>query len=216
MNPAHAHLLLNHLPIVGTFIALPLLVLAFARPSERSSLYAVVQVLVLAAGGAVAANRTGEAAEEQVKNLPGVAEQWIHVHSQRADVATVLAVIAGAAALGLLGWTMRGARRADPALPVPVGTPAAGLAVLTLLTALSGAAMVYTGLAGGQIHHPELRAEADSEGKSPDRAGSETKGRGNGRGKRARGAGGERAGGERAGGEKATKPDRQRREAPDR
>ena len=167
MNPAHLHLLVNHFPIIGTYLALPLLVIAAWRRADRGALLAVVLVLAISGATAVAANLTGDPAESRVESLPSVSKHWIDEHSERADYATVVAVVTAVGAIGLLAWAMR---RGE--------TPLAGLAVLGFLTTISAGAMAWTGLAGGQIHHGELRAPGDNTSNAAER-------------------GGERAGGER-------------------
>lgn len=149
MDLAHLHLMLNHFPIIGSLLALPLLGIAAWRPQERSALVGAVLVLGVSAIGAAGADFTGEPAEELVEDLPGVSEHWIHEHEERAEVAVVLSVVNGLAALGVLGWAYNKGR-----------TPALGVAGLLALTAATSGDMAWTGLAGGQIHHPELRPEA--------------------------------------------------------
>lgn len=149
MDLAHLHLMLNHFPIIGSLLALPLLGIAAWRPLERSALIGAVVVLGISAIGAAGADFTGEPAEELVEELPGVSEHWIHEHEERAEVAVVLSVVNGLAALALLGWAYKKGR-----------TPALGVAGLLALTAGTSGDMAWTGLAGGQIHHPELRREA--------------------------------------------------------
>ena len=52
MNDAHLHLLVNHLPIIGMFLAAPVLLLAFARAEGLGALRAGALLLALAAIGA--------------------------------------------------------------------------------------------------------------------------------------------------------------------
>ena len=74
MNDAHLHLLVNHLPIVGAMLSLPLFGLALLMPKDRGALRAAVLVAVFTALGGVAADLTGEPAEEVVEGLPDVTE----------------------------------------------------------------------------------------------------------------------------------------------
>jgi hypothetical protein len=146
MNPAHLHLLVNHFPIVGAFVSLPLLALALWRRGDRGSLLAAVTVLVVSAAGAGAAQLTGDDAEEVVEHLPGVSESLIHTHEERAEVATILAVVTGLGSLGILGFAIRSGK-----------TPLIGTVVLTAGALATAGTMAWTGQAGGQIRHTEIR-----------------------------------------------------------
>ena len=147
MNDAHLHLLVNHLPIFATFLAIPVVALVLWRPRDRA-LLAAAAVMLLASGlGAVAANRTGEAAEEAVEDLPGFSEELMHEHEEASEIATGLAVATALLGLGAMGWGLK--REAGP-------PPAATGAVLVGL-ALTAAAMANTGSEGGVIRHDEIR-----------------------------------------------------------
>lgn len=138
----HLHLLLNHLPIVGTFLALPLLLLA-ALGRQRGALTAAVLVLGLAGGGAGAAYLTGEPAEEVVEDLAGTSEAALEAHEDRARLATALALLTA-----LVGGVGLVRPNAGPLIPT-----------LFVLTSLSATAMAWTGAAGGQIRHNALRGD---------------------------------------------------------
>lgn len=148
MNAAHVHLLVNHLPIIGAMLAVPLLALAAIRPKQRGLVIAVAVVLTLGAGGGGLALASGDAAEDLVERLPGVREDDIHAHEERAEVAIGFAVVAALASLVAAG------------LELDRGTPAPRSAVLGLLVlALANAGtMAWTGASGGVIRHTEIRA----------------------------------------------------------
>ncbi len=149
MSFAHLHLLINHLPIIGAFLALPLLALALAT-RQRGALAAAALTLALAGVGALGAQWTGEPAEAVVEDLPGFSKAAIHEHEERAEIATVLALLAALAGAGAV------ALERSRGLPAPA---AAGLVGLSLLSA---GAMAYTGAAGGAIRHTELSAGESS------------------------------------------------------
>jgi hypothetical protein len=151
MDPAHLHLMVNHLPILGSMLSLPLIGIAAWRRTEKGPTLAYATLLTLGALGAVVSLRSGEPAEERVEDLPGVSERWIEEHEERAETATVLAVIT---ALGALGAMAYGWKRDE-------GTPAVLTGAVFVGALATSGAMGWTGLAGGQIHHPELRAEGD-------------------------------------------------------
>ena len=152
MNAAHLHLLVNHLPILGTFLAIPLIGLVFWRPRDRGLLVGAALILALSGLGAGAALSSGEGAEETVEHLPGVSERLIHAHEEAAEVAAGFAGFAALAGLGVLGWGLvreGGAHR----------LATAGVLVATLASA---GAMAYTGSTGGVIRHEEIRGDQAS------------------------------------------------------
>jgi hypothetical protein len=146
MNPAHVHLLTNHLPILGSVFGLLVLIYSFLlrKPSQQVRTAAYL-ILVVAAIGAVAANASGEGAEESVKRLPGVTHDAIEEHEDAATFALGAALAAGA--LSLFGIA------ANAFKPAWNGR----LAVANLLVALfSLAVSARTGYLGGKIRHTEL------------------------------------------------------------
>jgi hypothetical protein len=146
MTDAHLHLLVNHLPIVGAALSTLLWGLALVTGGERGALRAAALAAVFTGAGAAAAQLTGEPAEEAVERLPWADEALMHEHEERAEAATVVAVISGV--LGLVAWGI--AEKKDK-----------GNAVLTgaaLVGAIGTAGLMgWTGQAGGQIRHDEIR-----------------------------------------------------------
>lgn len=143
MTPAHLHLILNHFPIVGTALGMVILALALVRRADRGIWLAGTVLLAISAGAAGAANLTGEPAEEQMEDMQGVNEDAIGVHEDRADIATVYAVLLGLGAVA--GYVIGGKREGRMGL------------VVTLAASVVGSGlMAWTGAAGGEIRHPEV------------------------------------------------------------
>lgn len=150
MDGTHLHLWINHLPVVGSALAALLLGVAVALPMVRQGLLVGgVMILVTSGVGAAIALNTGESAHEAVEGLPGVTEGLIHEHEERAELATVLAGLTAIAALGAFVFA---GRRADPPAWAPAALGAAALVTF--------GAMAWTGSAGGQIRHSEIRGQA--------------------------------------------------------
>jgi hypothetical protein len=151
MSPVHLHLLLNHVPVIGTIVAIGLLAYAVVRRSPELVRVSLGMFVLLALAGAVV-YLTGEPAEELVEGLPGVSEAILERHEEAALVATTLLGLVGAVSLGgLLAFRERAA-----------GIPR-GFAAATLLLALVPAgAMGYTANLGGQIRHTEIRPGAEA------------------------------------------------------
>lgn len=146
ITSAHIHLLLNHLPIIGTIGGLLLLLGGVVRRSDdvrRAGLLTFVLVALLT----IPVYLTGEGAEEAVDGLPGVTEALIEEHQDAALAAFVASGVLGVLALVAL-WRYR----AGAPLPAPVVN-----VVLALALAVS-ALMVWTGGLGGQIRHTEIRS----------------------------------------------------------
>ena len=143
MNVVHLHLLLNHLPVLGSLFALLLFAGALYKRavSVRFALWFAVGL------GAVALTvyLTGEPAADRVEKLLGVTEKTIDAHEEAAELATIIAGVLGSLALiALLLFRRR---------EVPRWVAAAGL----IGTLVLSTAMGWTANLGGQIRHTEIR-----------------------------------------------------------
>ncbi|MFI5234660.1 MAG: hypothetical protein ACHQXA_03025 [Gemmatimonadales bacterium] len=145
-SPAHFHLLVNHLPILGApFVLLLLLwgMLARSRDLTRAALWLT---LPLALAGFVA-DQSGDSAKHALRSASWVERPLVEEHEHRADLAEIGLYAAAAAGVLALWWG-----RTRPADRWPAGLTAAVLFVAALLAA-------WTGLAGGVIRHTEIRTE---------------------------------------------------------
>ena len=144
MNYPHLHLMLNHFPVVGAFLALGFL--AWALVSRQRALTRAALVVALIAGlSSWPATFTGEEAHEQVEDLPGFDHDVVHDHEDAAELA--MYVMLGTAALALAGlWASRRGR--DVPAWAGVGT--------TLALVASTVMVARAAWAGGIIRHPEL------------------------------------------------------------
>lgn len=145
MNLAHLHLLLNHLPVVGTILGLGLLIFAIWRRSNDLK-RAALGVLVISALTAIPTYLTGEPAEGAVKELIGNPKQYIEPHEEVAGIALGGILVLGVTALVALIW-FRGERS------VPSWFVVIALIGSLVVTGLLG----WTANLGGQIHHSEIR-----------------------------------------------------------
>ncbi|HZD06412.1 MAG TPA: hypothetical protein VE173_15985 [Longimicrobiales bacterium] len=145
MNAAEIHLMVNHIPVLGTIVVVGLLAYALARdedPVMRAALWLLVAVAFLG----VVAFLTGEPAQEVVEGAVGVPESIVEAHEEFAVWGLVANAVAGLTALAGL-WIHRA--RA-------VGR---GFAWLVLLLTLGTfATLSYTAYLGGRINHPEIRS----------------------------------------------------------
>jgi uncharacterized membrane protein len=146
VNLVHLHLLLNHVPTVGTIVAFGLLLLAFAKKSDdllRGS-FALFFAIALVS---LATYMTGHAAEAVMKGRPGVSAELISVHQSAAFLALVFMEATGVAAwFGL--WQARKPRGRSKWPPPTV----------LLLSVITIALMANAANIGGEITHPEILA----------------------------------------------------------
>ena len=149
MNWAHLHLLLNHIPVLGTLFGLALLVWGAFRHNDSIQRAALGAFLIVALV-AIPVFLTGEPSEQAVEQLAGTAEGAIETH-QDAAVLSLIAV----EALGLIGLVGLVIRRTRFTRLV---TPAA--LVFAIITA---GLMARTANLGGRIRHSELRASGGQE-----------------------------------------------------
>jgi hypothetical protein len=148
MNGAHLHLLINHIPVLGTLFSLALLAFSVWKRSEdlRKAALGAFVIVALAAG---ATYLTGDPAEDAVKGLPGVSTALIERRDDAAGIALGGAIALGLLALGALIW-FRGGR------PVKNWFSTLALAAAVLVTGW----MAWTAYLGGQIRHTEIRPDA--------------------------------------------------------
>jgi putative effector of murein hydrolase LrgA (UPF0299 family) len=151
MSGAHLHLILNHVPVVGSVFALLLLLWGLCRRSDevkRASFGATVLVALLT----IPTYLTGEPAWEDIMGLPGDNDPFIESHQSAAQYAFGVAGAAGLVAL--VGLTM--ARKQKPV------SGGMSVVVMVLLLATLGL-MGWVANLGGMIRHTEIRHGAAAE-----------------------------------------------------
>jgi uncharacterized membrane protein len=146
VNFAHLHLLLNHVPTVGTVVALGLLLLAFTRRNEHLKI-AGLEVLFVIALLTVPAFMTGTAAHRELRQVSGVSDSTMRAHQDAALWGLTVMEAAGFAAWLAL-WQIRRRGRAAKGL-----VSAAMVLMVVALAMMAGAAKL-----GGEIRHPEVGA----------------------------------------------------------
>jgi hypothetical protein len=144
-SATHLHIMINHLPIIGSWIAVALLAWALLARSRDLAKAGLLLTLVVGAGSYLASN-TGDRAEHQVEDLPWATEALIHGHEEAGERAFY---ILGAA--GLVAIVARVRMRGERAARLELG--------ITLAIAFIGAmAAAWAGLEGGKIRHEEVRS----------------------------------------------------------
>ena len=156
MNLAHLHLNLKHLPVIGTLLALLLMVAAVVRHSDELKRLSLL-ALVLLGLVAIPVYLTGEPAAGLLERMPGVAKAAIETHEDSAALALIAMEVLGALALvGLVFF-----RRA-PQMPRWFFT------VSLLLAIVVAGLMARTANLGGLIRHSEVTGSAPASATQPD------------------------------------------------
>jgi hypothetical protein len=135
---------LNHVPTIGSAVAIALLIISFVRRNEdlkRVALEAFFVIAVLT----IPAYSTGLAAQIQIREMEGVSDVIIEAHEDAAIWTFALMQLTGGFAWYALWKRRRTGRQAGGAM----------LAVV-FLSALTLAAAARTANLGGEIRHPEI------------------------------------------------------------
>lgn len=151
MDQTHLHLLITHLPIIGSILGG--LVLAYGLwTKSNSTKNAAYFLLIISAIGVGISYLTGEEAEETVENLQGVSESIIEQHQDFALYALIGLIIVGVASL--LGLFLN---HKNSSLTRAVAT------TTLLLSLISFGLVAWTGYLGGQIRHTEIRSNTNGQ-----------------------------------------------------
>ncbi|WP_310395503.1 hypothetical protein [Hymenobacter sp.] len=145
MNQAHLHLIVNHVPILGSLFAVALLGAGVVQRNLTLTKAGLVAVLAAGLLG-LPAHLTGAGAAAIVQDMPRVSRALIQAHAGAAEIG--FWALEGAAALALFGLLLL--KNASPRARL--------LALLTLAAAaLSFGLLARAGNLGGQIRHTETR-----------------------------------------------------------
>jgi hypothetical protein len=148
MNATHLHLMVNHIPVLGTIFGLLLLAAGTLRHSEELKRAAFL-FFIAGALLALPAYLSGEPTVKATQGLPGVSPIVVQKHVEVAQLALSAVLVLGglsASALWLFGK----------------GTPVPRWFVLIVLVValLASVLMAWTANLGGQVRHTEIRSEA--------------------------------------------------------
>lgn len=146
MNDAHLHLLVNHLPIIGTLFGLGILIAGLV--SKNNAVKNVAYVLfIVAAIFAKVSMSTGEGAEELVEDMPNIGKEIIHEHEEMAEKLAIVLYALGVIALLGLYTNIKNHSKAK--------------LISFLVLAIAAVALFLaqqTGTSGGEIRHTEIRS----------------------------------------------------------
>ncbi|MBP4142705.1 hypothetical protein J3S90_12935 [Flavobacterium sp. P4023] len=158
MNDAHWHLVVNHFPIIGTILALGILIagLFLKNNSVKNTAYALFIVAAIFAAFSMA---TGEGAEEMVEDMPTIGKRIIHEHEEIAEkLAIVLYLLGGISVLGII-LNLKNHAKAK---------------FISIVAVIVGIGAVYVaqlvGTSGGEIRHTEIRATNENNAIVPEKS----------------------------------------------
>ena len=146
MNLAHLHLIMNHVPTVGSVAALGLLFLGYVRRNEHLK-HVGLEVLFVIAVLTLPVYASGVAAHQELRPIKEVSDDAIRVHQDAALIGFIVMEFAGFVAWVAL-WQWRRHGRAARGL----------VSAATVLLVLALAVMGRAANLGGGIRHPEILA----------------------------------------------------------
>ena len=145
-DPAYRHMLLNHVPIIGLFMAL--LVLGAGLAVRNAALmFTGLALVALTAGSSFLVARYGDAAYPAIYDtLDGHGRDWLDYHAELAETwLPLLYADAILAVLALVTCVLRPRLLSGASLVMALFT----------IAAIAGASVVAH--SGGKIQHPEFR-----------------------------------------------------------
>lgn len=150
MNVLHAHLLINHLPVVGIPLALVFWFFSVSRKDGVMEIF-TLRVLALLALTIVPVFFTGDGAEDLAEELLPNVESWLESHEDLGAVSLWASLaLAGVSLLA----SLPSARRRFPLVALR-----GGVLIAAIMACLS---LALTANTGGQIRRPDLRSPTTS------------------------------------------------------
>lgn len=156
MNGAHVHLLLNHIPILGTLFAIILLFFGYFLRQQILS-KAGLWTLIVASIISIPSFLSGEEAEHAVEGIIGVSMVSVEEHEEQAEIAYWAILLSGAISLGILLPTFKGQQLNRILLVANMF-----FMIVTFLL------MARAGNSGGSIRHPEIAGSSSVQSPLPE------------------------------------------------
>ena len=156
MNSAHLHIVLNHLPLAFSMVSLIIIVVGHFTKNTPIKRLALAFLVLVAVSGA-AAYFTGNAAESEKFGPGSPSVEQVETHRKSAGVSWLVGIAAGLVGIAALVTTRRLSN-----------VPTSLMAVAALSVAVALVFFARTANLGGQIMHPEIRADSLSKFLNPD------------------------------------------------
>lgn len=144
MNWPHAHLMINHFPVILSVVSAGAAILGLL--TRRRIVWTFAAICLTLSGAAVGpVFISGKQAARVIADLPNPPRKVIHAHEESSEV--TLFILLGAGVVGAIAW-WRMAKRAD------TNEPARWLrASLTVAALAAAGSSGYAALLGGMIYH---------------------------------------------------------------
>ncbi|MCI0406098.1 MAG: hypothetical protein L0Z48_03415 [candidate division Zixibacteria bacterium] len=156
MNAAHLHLIINHFPVVGTFMAFLVLLLGWL--GKKPALQKTALILFVFVGLiSIPVYVSGNGAEDIVEKFPGISHEAIEAHEDSAVVTLIFIEILAVTAL--MGFALFGRREV---------LPGGFLLTVVVLTIVAGVLTANTSNLGGKIHHSQEMGGTLPSGEEPE------------------------------------------------
>lgn len=147
MNGAHIHLLLNHVPVIGSFFTLLLFIYGLSVKSDSIKKAALLMMILSTLIG-IPAYLSGEEAEDVVRNVAGINIEAAEAHEEMAHTAFRIMILTGSVALFTFFYKPKSKLISIRLIIIN--------AILILATFIL---MARTGFKGGEIRHSEIHIE---------------------------------------------------------
>jgi len=141
MTASHWHVIINHLPIIGTSICTLFLLMGLILKNDQIKLISIGSIIVMTVFGFIA-HKTGENAEHSIQQTHEMHEA-IEAHEEAAQPGFIMHNIAGI--LSLITLVLYKKKKIFNALAI----------VLMILCLLTVSSLGYAGYLGGKIRHEE-------------------------------------------------------------
>ncbi len=151
MNEAQVHLLTNHFPIIGTLIAIAVILYAFFA-NNKAVANTGCTIAVAMALMSIPVFLSGEGAEHMVEDMAGTSAYFLEEHEELGK--TAFWVMLGAGLLSVVVLVINSMRSV-------MSRTWTGVVLLVLIATF--ALMAYVGYLGGKIRHIEIRDGAVTE-----------------------------------------------------
>src|ERR1700722_16674888 len=138
LNWTHIHLMINHVPVIGLAVPIALLLIDRVRKNQKLE-WLSLQMFVVFAVLTIPVYLTDSPASHKMREMPGISQEVIHLHSSAADFAFWAMEGLGAFSLGML-YKFRSSATVPPRLTAYV----LALALTTL------GLMIWTANLGGK------------------------------------------------------------------
>src|SRR5262245_55219223 len=155
MNLAHVHILVNHIPIIGTLITLGLFLVSLVGNHDDLKKTSLILFSIIALL-AIPTYMSGSGAHQMIQETPDVSMEMIETHQGAALVAFIFMEITGLVSLMGLWRYSRTEKN-----PWRSGPARMNLFAVLLLAIVTSGLMAVAGNTGGDIRHPEILSEAE-------------------------------------------------------